>query len=173
MRVRPEETRSCTVSGGICRSCSVRDARSLKTGTKSEARRHNSSLITDVPSTDDDTALLPPSLWLRPPERWRLIQCYYGPVRTASSSRCTTQLSSRYAVAADRRMAAHYGWTPRKKCDRNAYPSVLDGETLRDSHVRARGRAELDSVCAGTAQGRWAFQAPVETRTAPIARIPE
>src|SRR5438132_8985371 len=56
--MRPEETRSCTVSGGICRSCSVRAARSFRTGSNAVARRSSSSLVTDVSPTDNDTAVL-------------------------------------------------------------------------------------------------------------------
>src|SRR5436309_246036 len=58
MRMRPEETRSCTVSGGICRSCSVRAARSCKAGINAAVRRRSSSLVTDGSRTDDDTLLL-------------------------------------------------------------------------------------------------------------------
>src|SRR5213594_1633553 len=43
--MRPEAIRSFTVSAGICRSCSVRAARSFSTGTSRDARRSNSSLI--------------------------------------------------------------------------------------------------------------------------------
>src|SRR4029453_126543 len=56
--MRPEETRSCTVSGGICRSCSVRAARSFRTGNNEAAWRSNSALVTDVAPTDNDTAVL-------------------------------------------------------------------------------------------------------------------
>src|SRR5262245_5752736 len=56
--MRPEETRSCTVSGGMCRSCSVWAVRSFKTGSNAVARRSSSSLVTDVSPTDTDTAVL-------------------------------------------------------------------------------------------------------------------
>src|SRR5262245_16052506 len=56
--MRPEETRSCTVSGGICRSCSVRAARSFRTGSNAAAWRSNSTLVTDVSPTNNDTAVL-------------------------------------------------------------------------------------------------------------------
>src|SRR5438105_818655 len=56
--MRPEETRSWTVSGGICRSCSVRAARSFRTGSNAVARHSSSSLVTDVSPTDNDTAIL-------------------------------------------------------------------------------------------------------------------
>src|SRR5262245_7521212 len=58
MRMRLEETRSCTVSEGICRSSSVRAARSLRTGTNSRVRRRNSSPVRAVSRPVDDTAFL-------------------------------------------------------------------------------------------------------------------
>src|SRR4029453_1309931 len=56
--MRPEEIRSCTVSGGICRSCSVRATRSFRTGSNAAAWLSNSALVTDVAPTDNDTAVL-------------------------------------------------------------------------------------------------------------------
>src|SRR5712691_8341107 len=54
--MRPDATRSCTVSGGICRSCSVRAARSFRTGSNAAVRRSSSSLVTDVSLPDNDIA---------------------------------------------------------------------------------------------------------------------
>src|SRR5206468_3363913 len=45
IRMSPEVSRSWTLSGGICRSSSVRAARSLNTGTRSPARRRSSSRV--------------------------------------------------------------------------------------------------------------------------------
>src|SRR5215208_1539380 len=58
MRMRLEDTRSCTVSEGICRSSSVRAARSLRTGTNSRVRRRSSSPVRAVSRPVDDTAFL-------------------------------------------------------------------------------------------------------------------
>src|SRR5882724_6355043 len=58
MRMRLEETRSCTVSEGICRSSSVRAARSLRTGTNSRVRRRRPAPVRAVSRPVDDTAFL-------------------------------------------------------------------------------------------------------------------
>src|SRR4029434_534806 len=71
--MRPEETRSCTVSVGICRSRSVRAARSFRTGSNAAAWRSNSALVTDVSPTNNDTAVLLTSYALLPARGMRLL----------------------------------------------------------------------------------------------------
>src|SRR5262245_25405686 len=66
--MRPEASRSCTLSGSTCRDSSVRAARSLRTGTSALARRSSSSRVRDswaTPSADLTGLTAPP--------------CYAGP----------------------------------------------------------------------------------------------
>src|SRR5262245_29821626 len=66
--MRPEASRSCTLSGSTCRDSSVRAARSLKTGTSALARRSSSSRVRDswaTPAADLAGLTAPP--------------CYAGP----------------------------------------------------------------------------------------------
>src|SRR5262245_30459287 len=103
MRMSCEATRSRTVSGGIRRRSSARAARSLSTGTSSEARRSRSSRV----------AFTAPSYDIAGTMRTR----YYGAPATLESTRIKEVVdgadggTDRLRIPADGRDA---GWARRR-----------------------------------------------------------
>src|SRR5262245_22424450 len=65
-----------------------------------------------------------------------------------SRQKATVSMSTAYVPSADD------GWTASEKCDRNAYPLVLNGEALTGFHDRAWTRTERHLIMPGTPESQ-------------------